>query len=485
MTALVAWLWQGVVLTAAVALLLRLVPRANAATRHAVWWAALAGLVGLLGIHLGGDAALVTRTPPWPGVAAPGAPDPIFVVPQSPAWLVACAAGCWVAFAAWGAVRIARGLRHAASLRADAARIDPGRVARLTMWARAGRQGRRAELRVTDWPIGACAVGFRRPVILVSRQLLDAVDDEVLDQVVMHEQAHLDRFDDWLRLVQALVTAVAGIHPAVHVVGRRIDLEREAACDDRVVSAGGAARCYASSLTEAALVTAPGVLHAVPGVTGGGSTAAGSLRRRIVRLLDPRSDHGRRLGWPAVSAALVLLAAVVATAPRLAPLIVAESPELALDNPLPARAGTVLPGGAEARPAAATEVRGPGAVQVKPRAVARESAGSAPRPRASARAALPSVEQPASLAAIDAAVPTLASSATHSFTIAPDPPPSTVRAPEAPAGQAGQPGGGGSGPSLLTDVSQLGRDTGAAAQKVSLAVAGRFTRIGRAIGHVF
>src|SRR5258708_30495663 len=49
-------------------------------------------------------------------------------------------------------------------------------------------------------------------------------------------RSHLARYDDWLRMVQALVTALCGLHPAVHFIGARIDLEREAACDDRVRS---------------------------------------------------------------------------------------------------------------------------------------------------------------------------------------------------------------------------------------------------------
>ena len=68
----------------------------------------------------------------------------------------------------------------------------------------------------------------------------------------MHEHAHLARYDDWLRMLQSTVTAFCGLHPAVHFISTRIDLEREAACDDRVVSQTGAADRYASCLANAA-----------------------------------------------------------------------------------------------------------------------------------------------------------------------------------------------------------------------------------------
>ena len=43
---LITWLWQGVVLTVSVAILLK-AKRFNAATRHLVWWAALVALTWL------------------------------------------------------------------------------------------------------------------------------------------------------------------------------------------------------------------------------------------------------------------------------------------------------------------------------------------------------------------------------------------------------------------------------------------------------
>ena len=78
------------------------------------------------------------------------------------------------------------------------------------------------------------------------------LSDESLDEIVMHEQAHLDRYDDWSKLLVAVVGSLAGLHPAVRFLARRLDVDREAACDDRVVSRTGATRRYASSLLAVA-----------------------------------------------------------------------------------------------------------------------------------------------------------------------------------------------------------------------------------------
>ena len=143
---------------------------------------------------------------------------------------------------------------------------------------------------------GACALGLGRPVILVSRSVADALSDESLDEIVMHEQAHLDRYDDWSQLLLAVVGSLAGLHPAVRFLARRLDVDREAACDDRVVSCTGATRRYASSLLAVAAASNPearGVEFAagVPTAT----TTASALRVRVGRLLDPRRDRGARL----------------------------------------------------------------------------------------------------------------------------------------------------------------------------------------------
>ena len=99
---------------------------------------------------------------------------------------------------------------------------------------------------------GACALGLGRPVILVSRAVAGALSDESLDEIVMHEQAHLDRYDDWSQLLLAVLSSLVGLHPAVRFLARRLDVDREAACDDRVVSCTGASRRYASALLAVA-----------------------------------------------------------------------------------------------------------------------------------------------------------------------------------------------------------------------------------------
>jgi len=139
----------------------------------------------------------------------------------------------------------------------------------------------------------------------------------------MHEQAHLDRHDDWSQLLLAVIGALAGLHPAVRFLARRLDLAREAACDDRVVSSTRGPRHYASSLLAVAAATNP---QAGAPVFAAGAPAAtrsmSALRVRIDRLLDTRRDRGARVVTAASLVSLTALAGFVVLSTQAAPLVV-------------------------------------------------------------------------------------------------------------------------------------------------------------------
>jgi Zn-dependent protease with chaperone function len=489
MSGVFAWLWQGLLLAAVVDLLLRAMPRLNAATRHLAWWGTLAGIIllGAIGAAGGSPAAVPVAAVPR-GDPATLPAWPALVLPHAPGWLILSAMGAWLGLVLYRLGVVARGLRHVAALRAASVALDPERATRFSgWWSARGRGGRDAHLRVTDRRVGACALGFRRPVILVSRQWLDTLDDEVLDKVVMHEQAHLDRFDDWLRLVQAVVAAVAAVHPAIHLVGRRIDLEREAACDDRVVSATGAADRYATCLAEAAAMATSRVPAAVPAVLGGGATPGRSLRTRIVRLLDPRPDRGHRVARPAAAAVAACLVAVLVVAPQLPSFVVfvqAAAPALAV-NAVHAGYSTAMPEASATAPApVGTSGRRAGVATVAAAAgpMTPESLEQVDRGQpAAAEAPAPAVSAPTEslvLATLDVPVDTLGVS---SVALTADPPRDRPAAGPVPAGGGRTPTEG----TLLSDMSWVGRNSAATARKAGLTVAGTVVRAGKAFGRLF
>jgi beta-lactamase regulating signal transducer with metallopeptidase domain len=108
--------------------------------------------------------------------------------------------------------------------------------------------GREIYLRLsyeTETPI---AVGFRRPVILLPTEMATADGLTSIEPLIMHEYAHLARYDDWSNLAQRATERLFWFNPLVWFIGRRIALEREVAADEAVVLRTHDPKVYASTL---------------------------------------------------------------------------------------------------------------------------------------------------------------------------------------------------------------------------------------------
>jgi len=152
-------------------------------------------------------------------------------------------------------------------------------------------------------------VGVLRPMILLPLSLASGLSPEQVEMSLLHELAHIRRYDHLVNIVQGIIEAVLFFHPAVWFVSRRIRIERENCCDDMVVAVGGKPMTYASSLVEmAALSRRSGSPRLAPAVLGAVRQPS-QLRRRVLRLLGDRAHERVRLkrGW---SVALAIAAVV-------------------------------------------------------------------------------------------------------------------------------------------------------------------------------
>ena len=95
-------------------------------------------------------------------------------------------------------------------------------------------------------------IGFFRPLILLPDALSESLADEELKMVLMHELAHVRRFDNLTLFVQRLVEAAFFFHPVVWLGGRNLRSEAERACDDLVRTATGKSEQYANGLARVA-----------------------------------------------------------------------------------------------------------------------------------------------------------------------------------------------------------------------------------------
>jgi beta-lactamase regulating signal transducer with metallopeptidase domain len=93
--------------------------------------------------------------------------------------------------------------------------------------------------------------GTRRPAILIP-SIGDSWSGDRRRAVILHELAHVVRLDCLTQTLAFTACALYWFHPAAWWVAHRLRIERELACDDRVIAAGTGAREYAGHLLEIA-----------------------------------------------------------------------------------------------------------------------------------------------------------------------------------------------------------------------------------------
>ena len=307
--------------------------RGSAAARHLLWSLSIAALLALPIASIALPAWPVpipfARTP----AALPAAPEKRWLSPlfaekgdshlfSAPVPCAPDAAGC--APAATGPARTANApARSSLSIVTAAASVvyvagalllfvrlalEPFAIRRLTRTSRAVTD--RAWLRTLEE--AAARVGVRRPIRLLrsdrdvmpltfgtlapSIVLPASADDWPEDRrraVLLHELAHVARADCLVQRLASGACALYWPHPGVWWAARRLRVEREAACDDRVLAAGAPARDYASHLLEIAHA-----FRAAPApATALGMARARQLEQRLLAILDDarnRASVGRR-----------------------------------------------------------------------------------------------------------------------------------------------------------------------------------------------
>ena len=132
-------------------------------------------------------------------------------------------------------------------------------------------------------------IGFLRPAILVPAGFLAGLPAQHLEAILLHELAHIRRFDYLVNLIQTLVESVLFYHPAVWWISGLTRDERENCCDDLVVAVQGDARGFAAALVTLEERRGAGREPAL-------AATGGKLVHRIYRLLNqpdkPRAGEG-------------------------------------------------------------------------------------------------------------------------------------------------------------------------------------------------
>lgn len=254
------FLWQGVVVLAALTIALAVFPRLSAVKRYAISWAALLTLTA---------APVLTYCTLATGFAT--AADNRLV----PGMLGLC----WMLGAAGMGLRLLVLTLGVELTRVAGARPLgeewPERVDRLARRLGISRPVGVLESTFVDTP---ATLGWFRPVVLLPRFALHGLDRPELEAVIGHELAHVRRGDFLANLLQSLVEAVLFFHPAVWWVSRTIRAEREYCCDDLAADLSQDRHLYAKALYRVQVARFAAAELAMCAKGGG-------LKTRIERLL--------------------------------------------------------------------------------------------------------------------------------------------------------------------------------------------------------
>lgn len=153
---------------------------------------------------------------------------------------------------------------------------------------------REVHLRVVDTLRSPITAGWWRPVVLVPASLVGGMPPDLLEALLAHEMAHIKRHDYLVNLLQNVIETLLFYHPAVWWISNRIRLERELIADDVAARQLGEPRRLALALSE--LEKLQFSTHQLAQAANGGN-----LMMRIQHLLRPAPQA---LNWKAAVAML-------------------------------------------------------------------------------------------------------------------------------------------------------------------------------------
>jgi beta-lactamase regulating signal transducer with metallopeptidase domain/tetratricopeptide (TPR) repeat protein len=333
-----AWLKSVIVLAVAAGLCF-ILPRAAAATRHWLWFLAVASLPCLLllawlphswqkplwsistGFNSGNQFSLALNLAPAGGVGNPGtrvspvetaagtvsegtseSSQPI-AFRFSTTWLVV-ALVIWCFGAVLGLISVLAGQIRLTRL------ARQGLPLQTSEWALLLRQAcdtLRLRRPVRLWQsadnVMPLTWGWWRPVVLLPAEAAQWPTQR-RRVVLLHELAHVKRWDCLTQTIARIVRALYWINPLVWLAIRKMCIEREQACDDLVLSGGCKASDYASELVEIART-----YRHIPQVAAIAMARSPQIRGRIAAIVD--ASRARQLRPLTAIAILVCMGAFV------------------------------------------------------------------------------------------------------------------------------------------------------------------------------
>jgi beta-lactamase regulating signal transducer with metallopeptidase domain len=159
--------------------------------------------------------------------------------------------------------------------------------------------------------------GFWRPTITIPEGLSAHMSPDELGAVILHELAHVSRWDNWSSAFVHFLVCVFWFHPLLWWIERRLISERELACDELVLSTGTDPENYAAGILKVCRWQLADVVPGILGITNS------NLKKRMEVIMS--FSGGNKTNNRAIKMFLGALAATMIVIPLTLGLLAANN----------------------------------------------------------------------------------------------------------------------------------------------------------------
>ena len=156
-------------------------------------------------------------------------------------------------------------------------------------------------------------IGIARPVIVLPSELMECIDIRLMDDILLHELAHVIRGDNLVLLFQSIVSIFYWPVLTIHFLNRQLELAREDVCDNYVLQYGDQVN-YAQTLLRLAELA---FNVRVPTIASGVFQWRGKLESRVAGILSANRNRQCRahpaFGFILICVFLVLSGCIAGT----------------------------------------------------------------------------------------------------------------------------------------------------------------------------
>jgi beta-lactamase regulating signal transducer with metallopeptidase domain len=93
-------------------------------------------------------------------------------------------------------------------------------------------------------------IGCLKPILFLPLSFFSGMNNEYIEAIILHELAHIKRYDYLFNMIQVMIEILGFFHPAVWWLSKKIREERENCCDDVAIKITGDRLIYVKALVQ-------------------------------------------------------------------------------------------------------------------------------------------------------------------------------------------------------------------------------------------